>query len=86
MFYFFAFLPPYIGVSGFLAYPKRWKIKFAVEWCDRELLGRPVARYSAVFVFDLRPCGPIGYYFLPAPPHHRYYFRLDPPGGMGDHV
>ena len=27
------------------------KIKFATEWTDRELLGRPVARYSAVFVF-----------------------------------
>ena len=27
------------------------KIKFATERTDRELLGRPVARYSAVFCF-----------------------------------
>ena len=27
------------------------KIKFAIEPCRREVLGRPVARYSAVFVF-----------------------------------
>ena len=27
------------------------KIKFATERTDRELLGRPVARYSTVFVF-----------------------------------
>ena len=32
--------------------PYWWqKIKFATERTDRELLGRPVARYSAVFVF-----------------------------------
>ena len=85
-FTFFAFLPPYIGVSGSLVSRMRkismrsidWyrkflisclaarysavfcvfycknrfpKIKFAIEPCRREVLGRPVARYSAVFVF-----------------------------------
>ena len=30
---------------------KRQRIQFATEITDRELLGRPVARYSAVFVF-----------------------------------
>ena len=31
--------------------PKFCEIKFATERTDRELLGRPVARYSATFVF-----------------------------------
>ena len=30
--------------------PKFCEIKFATETTDRELLGRPVARYSAIFV------------------------------------
>ena len=93
-FTFFAFLPPYLGVSDLLAYFKRrglkrsivwyknflisclvarysafyvfksmeihvevqdrhYKIEFATEWASRELLGRPVARYSDVFVFQM---------------------------------
>ena len=51
---FVAFLPPYIGVSGFLVYPKRQKIEFAIGRCRRELLGRRLARYSAFFVFYVR--------------------------------
>ena len=30
---------------------KRCAARFATKWTSRELLGRPVARYSAVFVF-----------------------------------
>ena len=32
---------------------KRCAAQFAVEWSPREFLGRPGARYSAVFVFYL---------------------------------
>ena len=30
---------------------KMRRIEFATVWCHREILGRPAARYSAIFVF-----------------------------------
>ena len=36
------------------------EIKFATETSDRELLGRPVARYSDVFVFNNRRRSRVG--------------------------
>ena len=50
LFTFFAFLHPYIGVSGFLAYPKEKFLKRSIDWHQKFLISRLVARYSAVFV------------------------------------
>ena len=47
----------WLGIQLFLCFiseKSSSKIKFATERTDRELLGRPVARHSAVFVFYLR--------------------------------
>ena len=49
-FTFFAFLPPYIGVSGFLAYPKGKNFSRSIDWYKKFLISCLVARYSAVFV------------------------------------
>ena len=39
-------------------------VEFATERTDRELLGRPVARYSAVFVSDAMAVHETGFAFL----------------------
>ena len=49
-FTFFAFLPPYLGVSDSLAYSKRQGLKRSIDWYKRFLISCLVARYSAVFV------------------------------------
>ena len=40
-----------MGIHGKVQ-DRHCKIQFATEWASRELLGRPVARYSDVFVFQ----------------------------------
>ena len=48
---FFAFLPPYIGVSGSLVSFMRKISMRSIDWYQKFLLSRLAARYSAVFVF-----------------------------------
>ena len=50
-FTFFAFLPPYLGVSDSLAYFKRRGLKRSIVSYKKFLISCLVARYSAVFVF-----------------------------------
>ena len=50
-FTFFAFLPPYIGVSGSLVSRKRKSVKRSIDWYQKFLISCPAARYSVVFVF-----------------------------------
>ena len=50
-FTFFAFLPPYIGVSGSLVSRKRKISMRSIDWYQKFLMSHLVARYSAVFVF-----------------------------------
>ena len=50
-FTFFAFLPPYIGVSDSLVSRRRKSMKRSIDWYKKLLISRLVARYSAVFVF-----------------------------------
>ena len=50
-FTFFAFLPPYIGVSGSLVSGMRKSVKRSIDWYQKLLISRLAARYSAVFVF-----------------------------------
>ena len=50
-FTFFAFLPPYLGVSDSLAYFKRRGLKRSIVWYKKFLISCLVARYSAFFVF-----------------------------------
>ena len=38
-------------VESYVDAPTFMEIRFAIEPCRRELLGRPVAQYSAAFVF-----------------------------------
>ena len=50
-FTFFAFLPPYFGVSGFLV-PGMRKISMrSIDWYQKFLISWLAARYSAVFLF-----------------------------------
>ena len=49
-FTFFAFLPPYLGVSDSLAYSKVLGLKRSIVWYKKFLISCLVARYSAVFV------------------------------------
>ena len=50
-FTFFAFLPPYIGVSGSLVSRMRKISMRSIDWYQKFLISRLAARYSAVFVF-----------------------------------
>ena len=43
-FTFFAFLPPYIGVSGFLAYPKGKIFSRSIDWYRKFFISCPLAR------------------------------------------
>ena len=56
-FTFFAFLPPYIGVSGFLAYPKEKNFSRSIDWYRKFFISCLVARY--------RPCKKLFFYLLP---------------------
>ena len=49
-FTFFAFLPPYIGVSGSLVSGMRKSVKRSIDWSQKILISCLVARHSAVFV------------------------------------
>ena len=49
-FTFFAFLPPYLGVSDSLAYPIGKNFSRSIDWYKKLLISCLVARYSAVFV------------------------------------
>ena len=53
-FTFFAFLPPYLGVSGSLVSRKRKSVKRSIDWYQKFLISCPAARYSVVFVFSGR--------------------------------
>ena len=44
----FAFLPPYIGVSGSLVFRKRKSVKRSIDWYQKILISWHVARYAAV--------------------------------------
>ena len=50
-FTFFAFLPPYIGVSGSLVSRMRKSVKRSIDWYQQFLNSCLAARYSAVFMF-----------------------------------
>ena len=50
-FTFFAFLPPYIGVSGSLVSGMRKSVKRSIDWYQKFLISRLAARFSVVFVF-----------------------------------
>ena len=56
-FTFFAFLPPYIGVSGSLVCRKRKISMRSIDWYQKFLISRLVARHSAVFVLLYAPIG-----------------------------
>ena len=51
-FTFFAFLPPYFGVSGFLVSGMRKSMKRSIDWYQKFLISWLAARYSTVFVFS----------------------------------
>ena len=51
VFTFFAFLPPYIGVSGSLVSRMRKISMRSIDWYQKFLISRLAARYSAVFMF-----------------------------------
>ena len=53
-FTFFAFLPPYIGVSGSLVSRMRKISMRSIDWYQKFLISRLAARYSTVFVFYVR--------------------------------
>ena len=52
-FTFFAFLPPYIGVSGSLVSGMRKISMRSIDWYQKFLISWLAARYSTVFVFSL---------------------------------
>ena len=56
-FTFFAFLPPYIGVSDSLAYPIGKNLSRSIDWYKKFLISCLVARYSAVFVLKSMEVG-----------------------------
>ena len=53
-FTFFAFLPPYFGVSGFLVSGMRKISMRSIDWYQKFLISWLAARYSTVFVFYCR--------------------------------
>ena len=50
-FTFFAFLPPYFGVSGSLVPGMRKSVTRSIDWYQKFLISWLAARYSTVFVF-----------------------------------
>ena len=54
-FTFFAFLPPYIGVSGSLVSRKRKSVKRSIDWYQKFLISCLATRYSAVLGFYVPP-------------------------------
>ena len=59
IFTFFAFLPPYIGVSGSLVSRMRKISMRSIDWYQKILISCLAARYSAAFVFYM------DYYYSP---------------------
>ena len=55
-FTFFAFLPPYIGVSGSLVSRMHKSVKRSIDWYQKFLISRLAARYSTVFVLRHSKC------------------------------
>ena len=53
-FTFFAFLPPYIGVSGSLVSGMRKSVNRSIDWYQKFLISWLAAWYSTVFVFHLK--------------------------------
>ena len=51
-FTFFALLPPYFGVSGFLVPGMRKSVTRSIDWYQKFLNSWLAARYSTVFVFS----------------------------------
>ena len=49
-FTFFAFLPPYFGVSGFFVSGMRRSVTRSIDWYQKFLISCLAARYSTVFV------------------------------------
>ena len=60
-FTFFAFLPPYFGVSGSLVSGMRKSVKRSIDWYRKFLISCVAARYSTVFVFYCRQNGKIDF-------------------------
>ena len=54
LFTFFAFLPPYFGVSGSLVPGMRKSVTRSNDWYQKFLISWLAARYSTVFVFSMR--------------------------------
>ena len=54
IFTFFAFLPPYIGVSGSLVSRMRKISMRSIDWYQKFLISCLAARYSTVFAFHLK--------------------------------
>ena len=54
VFTFFAFLPPYMGVSGSRMPCKRQILKRSIDWYQKFLISWHMALYWAVFVFNVR--------------------------------
>ena len=71
-FTFFAFLPPYIGVSGSLVSRMRKISMRSIDWYQKFLISCLAARYSTVYVFYMDGQSD----FLPGPPSQ---VRLPPP-------
>ena len=51
---FFAFLSPYIGVSGSLVSRKRKSVKRSIDWYQKFIISHLAVRYFTVFVFSLK--------------------------------
>ena len=49
-FTFFAFLPPYIDVSGFLAYPKGKNFSRSIDWYRKFFISCLLARHRKFFI------------------------------------
>ena len=68
-FTFFAFLPPYIGVSGSLVSRKRQISMRSIDWYQKFLISCLVARYSHIFAIPARRAkgSPPHFKLLPRP-------------------
>ena len=60
-FTFFAFLPPYFGVSGLLVSGMRKISMRSIDWYQKFLISWLAARYSTLFVFYCRQNGKIDF-------------------------
>ena len=49
LFTFWGFLPPYFGVSGFPAYPKRQILTRSIDWYKKFFISCLVARYWKIY-------------------------------------